>query len=140
MAGTAMPQTVRLSRDSTNLRDSFAHLIAAKLSQNNLICKSVFENADDFVVREFVTPLEEFQFNEKSQSDYGATHLLDNVCYRPGRAPRGDQVIDNDDALSWLDGIPMNLQAVRPVFQLVCRSMRRGRQFSRFPHRNESRF
>ena len=68
---------------------------------------------------ELVSSLEAFQFNQKVERHDFAAELADQADRRLGRSTRGQRVIDNQYALSRVDGIPVDRQGVRSILEAV---------------------
>src|SRR5690242_6166079 len=55
-----------------------------------------------------------------------------------GRTPRGEKIVDDDDALALLYGVFVNFEHVAAVFQLVLQPLGGSREFAGFAHRDEA--
>lgn len=88
---------------------------------------------------ELVSSLETFQLNEKVERHDFAAELADQTDRRLGRSTRGQQVINNQYALSRADGIPMDRQGVRSILEAVLHLEAIGRQLPRLSDRDKTR-
>ncbi len=88
---------------------------------------------------ELVSSLETFQLNEKVERYDFAAELADQTDRRLGRSTRGQQIIDDQYALSRADRIPVDRQGVRSVLEAVLHLKAIGRQLPRLSDRDKSR-
>lgn len=88
---------------------------------------------------ELVSSLETFQLNQEVERHDFAAELADQADRRFGRSTRGQEIIDDQHALSGADRIPVDRQGVRSVLEAVLHFEAIGRQLSRLSDRHESR-
>jgi hypothetical protein len=62
----------------------------------------------DVVLFQLFARMEEIQFDHKTQAGDLRAQGFSQLCGCFGRASSGQQVIDNDDALSLLNGVAVN--------------------------------
>src|SRR5436853_5723414 len=90
------------------------------------------------VVREFVAPVQEVQFENKTETRDPPTQLFDKPrgcgCRTAGR----QHVVDDQNPLSVLNRVLMDLQAVRSVFEIVFPKLNFTRKLLRLTDRHEA--
>src|SRR6185312_3023916 len=100
---------------------------------------AVMQKRKHVVVAEAIPPPEEVEFDGEAEARNLAPELLDELdaCFH--RAARGEQVIHQDHPLARLDRVLMNLEGVRPVFEVIGYPRRRSRQLARLPYGHKPR-
>ena len=78
-----------------------------------------------------VPPLERRQLDQKGQSGHDTAGVFDQLDVCRSRAAGRQKIIVDQNTLSWLDGIRMDLQSVRAVFQVVLAPADSPRQLAR---------
>ena len=83
----------------------------------------VVQQREDIVGLQFVPAVQEIELHDKTQAgDFGA-----QLCCQFGRGfggtASGEQIVHDNDALSFLDGVCMDLQRVAAVFQIVIETL-----------------
>src|SRR5215472_16391304 len=96
------------------------------------------KKAEDVEVFEFVPAFQEVEFYGKAQAADVSAELLHEFhsCFH--RAAGGEEVIDDDHVLPRFDGIKVDLQRIRPVFQVIGDTRYRRGQLARFAYWDES--
>src|SRR5690606_7816470 len=87
---------------------------------------------------QFAQPTEVRQVDNKSGADHLAAGTADELGGRFGGAAGGDQVVDDEDALTFADGILVDFDGVDAVLERVLLPDGLPRQFTLFTNRDES--
>ena len=93
----------------------------------------------DRVFGEAFAAAEVDELDEEEHLHDRAAELFDELRGRLGRAARGEQVVDDDDALSRLDGVLVDFDRRLAVFEVVGLFDRFAGQFALFADGNEPR-
>ena len=96
------------------------------------------QQGKDVVLLELFARMKEIQFDHKTQAgDLRAQGFSElRGCF--GRASGGEQVIDNDDALSLLNRVAVDFESVGAIFEGVIVFRGGCRKLARLAHRNKS--
>jgi len=81
--------------------------------------------------------LERLDLDEDGDAVDGGARVAREAAARFERAACGEQVIDDEDLLSGLDGVGVDLDAVGAVFEGIGEAARRTREFARFADGDE---
>src|SRR3990172_1614283 len=100
---------------------------------------SVLDQGMDGVAGELVFAVEEGQLDQEDGADDDAAELLDELTLRLRRTTCREHVVEHDDARARSDRVPVHLQAVRPVLEVVRRLDCLPRKLPRLPCRDEAR-
>jgi len=78
------------------------------------------KKAEDVVLFESVPAFEEIELHGEGQAGNFSAQLIDEFhgCFHGSAG--GQEVVDEDHALAWLDCVRVNLECVRTVFEIVC--------------------
>ena len=68
---------------------------------------------------QLLAPVEALQFDQKLKPDNLAAQLPDERNGRGCSSTGCEQVVDNEHSFSYPDGVAVNSQRVRPVFQAI---------------------
>ena len=83
---------------------------------------------------EFFSPLEKRKLDDKGAFDDRCTKLGNQFCGRCSSAAGGYQIVGDDHPGVVWNGIDMNLERVRAIFQLITGAMSLVRKLSRLAH------
>ena len=71
------------------------------------------------VAFEFFASAEKIKLDDEKQTDDFAAETFDQIERRARRSARRQQIIDNQDAMTFADGVTVYFERVLPVFQIV---------------------
>ena len=120
-----------MSADTSDLQKAGCRLLL--LATINL----VMQHRACFQIGEELAAFEEIEFNEEGEGSEVATELIDQVDRGFGGAAGGEEVIDQDDVFSGMDGVLMDFEHGVAIFEGVGFSNRLPGEFTGFSHRDE---
>jgi len=96
------------------------------------------QQGEDVLAGQFRAAVEEGQLDHEPQSDDLACHILHQFHGSGRGAAGGQQIVDDEHALTRRDVIAVDLQAICSVFEIVADAHTFRRQLLRFAHGHES--
>src|ERR1700682_408898 len=98
----------------------------------------VLDQREDVEASQFFSAVEESELDGEGGAFDRAAELLDEFGGRGGGATGGEQVVANDHALAGLDGVFVDFERVRAVFQRIGDAGGFGGKLIWFSNRNET--
>ena len=109
-----------------------------------LVCRSsawllvVVQQRHHFVALELLPPVQEIQFHDKAESGNLRAEQRRQLGRGLGGASGGQQIVHDQHALAFLDGVLVHLERVGAVFERVIELHGFGGKFANFAHGNKS--
>ena len=96
------------------------------------------DGVDRYVIRQARTALKELKLDQEREGANGSTAAAHQSLRRGGRPTGGYDVVVHKDDVSFVDGVFMDFDRVRAVFEVI--RLRDGAvwEFAPFPNRNEA--
>jgi hypothetical protein len=109
------------------------------MAGNRTLAEAGCDHRNDVDAGELLAASQVSQLDEKSDADDHAAHFPDQLDGGGHSSPRREKVIDQENALPLGDGVLVDGESTRPVFELVLQLVDVGWEFPRLTHGNEPR-
>src|SRR5215218_4848654 len=96
-----------------------AGCVSLRGSGRLLVWVIVGDEGDDVVGLEAGAAVQVGEFYKEGDAGDGAAGVLDELAHRTGGSPRGEQIVDDEDAGTGRDGVVVGFEGVGPVLELV---------------------